>query len=176
MLCSAFDKLRFSGETLGPGLGKGLARTVANLTGRGGGVTIRLSATDSEPLLQRLPSSEVGRSFFAIFLRCSGPGIPKEPLNNSLNAGAFTSSFLRKQEPRSTTFQVPAFAGTTGRDKHPGHGLIQRFPKKAERQLLPVTRLPAELAAQRKGPPPNSGWRTFTLQPLGLGLGLVQPC
>ena len=37
-------------------------------------------------------------------------------------------SFLRRQEPRSTTFQVPAFAGTTGRrDKHPGHGLIQRF-------------------------------------------------
>ena len=63
VLSLAFDKLRFSGETLGPGLGKGLVRTVANLTGRGGGVTIRLSATDSEPLLQRLPSSEVGRSF-----------------------------------------------------------------------------------------------------------------
>ena len=78
VLILAFDKLRFSGGTRGRGLWKGLLRTVANLTGRGGGVTISTSATDSEPLLQRLPSSEVGRSFFAIFLRCSGSGIPKK--------------------------------------------------------------------------------------------------
>ncbi len=55
--------------------------------------------------------------------------LTREPLNKSLNASAFTPSFLRKQEPKTLWTKVPAFAGTTGRDKHPGHGLIQRFPK-----------------------------------------------
>ena len=54
---------------------------------------------------------------------------PKEPLNKSLNVGAFTSSFLRRQEPKTMWTEVPAFAGTTGWDKHPGHGLIQSIPK-----------------------------------------------
>ncbi len=35
--------------------------------------------------------------------------------------------FRRKQEPKTLWAEVPAFAGTTGRDKHPNHGLIQRF-------------------------------------------------
>ena len=51
----------------------------------------------------------------------------RDTLNKSSNASAFTPSFLRKQEPKTLWKEVPAFAGTTGRDKHPGHGLIQRF-------------------------------------------------
>ena len=52
----------------------------------------------------------------------------RDTLNKSLNASAFTASFLRRQEPKTLWTVVPAKAGTTGRDKHPGHGLIQRFP------------------------------------------------
>ena len=51
----------------------------------------------------------------------------RDTLNKSSNASAFTPSFLRKQEPKTLWKEVPAFAETTGRDKHPGHGLIQRF-------------------------------------------------
>ena len=52
----------------------------------------------------------------------------RDSLNKSLNASALTPSFLRRQEPKTLWTEVPAFAGTTGRDNHPGHGLIQRFP------------------------------------------------
>ena len=53
----------------------------------------------------------------------------RDTLNKSLNANAFTSSFLRRQEPKTLWIEVPAFAGTTGRVQYPGHGLIQRFPR-----------------------------------------------
>ncbi len=52
----------------------------------------------------------------------------KGTLNKLLSARPLTPSFLRRQEPKTLWTEVPAFAGTTGRDKHPGHGLIQRFP------------------------------------------------
>ena len=41
----------------------------------------------------------------------------KVTLNKSLNARAFPPSFLRRQEPETLWTEVPAFAGTTGRDK-----------------------------------------------------------
>ena len=40
--------------------------------------------------------------------------------NKSLNANALTPSFLRRQEPKTLWAEVPAFAGTTGRDRNDG--------------------------------------------------------
>ena len=37
----------------------------------------------------------------------------RDTLNKSLNASAFTPSFLRRQEPKTLWTEVPACAGTT---------------------------------------------------------------
>ena len=50
-----------------------------------------------------------------------------DTLNKSLNASAFTPSFLRRQEPKTLWAVLPAFAGTTVGYKHPGLRLTQRF-------------------------------------------------
>ena len=84
--------------------------------------------------------------------------ITRDTLNKSLNANAFIPSFLRKQEPKTVWTEVPAFAGTTGRDKHPGYGLIQRFPS-APPVVLPdvsTTFLSASNRGRAVIPRPNS--------------------
>ena len=59
--------------------------------------------------------------------------LPENPIHTPVSGGSgncqktLTPSFLRKQEPKTLWTEIPAFAGTTGRDKHPSHGLIQRF-------------------------------------------------
>ena len=60
----------------------------------------------------------------------------RDTLNKSLTPSAFTPSFLRRQEPKTLWTEVPAFAGTTGRDKHPSHGLIQRFLRTVDLSAL----------------------------------------
>ena len=84
--------------------------------------------------------------------------IARDTLNKSLDASAFTPLFLRKQEPKTVWTEVPAFAGTTGRDKHPGHGLIQRFPNAPPVVLPDVS--PTFPSASNRGraviPRPNS--------------------
>ena len=46
--------------------------------------------------------------------------VEKDTLNKSLNASAFTPSFLQRQEPETLWTEVPAFAGTTGQERREG--------------------------------------------------------
>ena len=69
------------------------------------------------------------------------PFVARDALNKSLNASAFTPSFLRLHHvvPAKAGTSVHSVlgsclrrndgSGTTGRDKHPGHGLIPSIPK-----------------------------------------------
>ena len=74
-----------------------------------------------------LRPAQGGRGYGPIYQKIVNHWKPGDTLNESLNARAFPPSYLRRQEPETLWTEVPAFAGTTGRDKHPGHRLIQRF-------------------------------------------------
>ncbi len=84
-----------------------------------GGVENRVS----EGYGQRSRSHPRGRT--VVECRSSPAPWSRDTLIKSLNASAFTPSFLRKQEPETLWIEVPACAGRTGRDKHPGHRLMK---------------------------------------------------
>ena len=65
-----------------------------------------------------LRPAQGGRGYGPLYQKTVNHWKPGDTLNKSLNASAFTLSFLLSQEPKTLWTEVPAFAGTTGRDKH----------------------------------------------------------
>ena len=65
-----------------------------------------------------LRPAQGGRGYGPLYQKTVNHWKPGDTLNKSLNASAFTLSFLLSQEPKTLWTEVPDFAGTTGRDKH----------------------------------------------------------